>query len=216
MNLYFISGLGADKRVFQKLILPEVFTIHYIEWLPVAKKESLEFYCRRLSEQIDRTQPFSLLGLSFGGVIATEMSKFLSPVQTVLISSFCLKQEVSKFYVLLGETGLYKLLPTRIFLKPNHFVYRMFGAYKPAAKQLLQNILEDTDPEFFHWALNQLFSWNNHWIPPNLIRIHGTADKVLPYKTNMGAIPVEGGEHLMVYSKWEIVSEILKEKLLPE
>ena len=51
-------------------------------------------------------------------------------------------------------------------------------------------------------------------MPPNLVRIHGTADKVLPYKTNMHAIPVEGGEHLMVYSKWEEVSEILKEKLL--
>jgi pimeloyl-ACP methyl ester carboxylesterase len=215
MNLYFISGLGADKRVFQKLILPEVFTINHIEWLPVGKKETLEFYCQRLSEQIDTTQPFSLLGLSFGGVIATEMSKFLKPVQTVLISSFCVKQEVSKFYVFLSESGLYKLLPTRIFLRPNHFVYRMFGAYKPAAKQLLQNILQDTDPEFFHWALNQLFSWNNDWIPPNLVRIHGTADKVLPYKTNMNAIPVEGGEHLMVYSKSEIVSEILTEKLMP-
>src|SRR5450631_1753991 len=215
MNLYFISGLGADKRVFQKLILPEIFTIHHIEWLPVRKKESLEFYCKRLSAQIDREHPFTLIGLFFGGVIATEMSKFLIPVQTVLISSFCLKQEVSKFYVFLSESGLYKILPTRIFLKPNHFVYRLFGAYKPAAKQLLQNILEDTDPEFFHWALNKLFSWNNHWIPPNLIRIHGTADKVLPYKSNMGAIPVEGGEHLMVYSKWEIVSEILAEKLLP-
>ncbi len=214
MNLYFISGLGADKRIFEKLKLPEVFSIHHIEWLPVLKKESLEHYCRRLSEQIDGSCPFSLVGLSFGGIIATEMSKFLKPEQTVLISSFCLKQEVSKFYVFLSDSGLYKLLPTRIFLKPNHFVYRLFGAYKPATKKLLQNILEDTDPEFFHWALNQLFSWNNDWIPPNLIRIHGTADKVLPYKTNMQAIPVEGGEHLMVYSKSEIVSEILTEKLL--
>jgi pimeloyl-ACP methyl ester carboxylesterase len=213
MNLYFISGLGADKRVFDKLVLPSAFRIHHIEWLPVSKKETLEHYCRRLSEQIDTDQPFTLVGLSFGGVIATEMSKFLKPVQTVLISSFCLKKEVSRFYVFLSDTGLYKLLPTRIFLKPNHFVYRIFGAYNPAAKKLLQNILEDTDPVFFHWALNQLFSWNNNWIPPNLVRIHGTADKVLPYKTNMEAIPVKGGEHLMVYSKWEIVSEILTEKL---
>jgi hypothetical protein len=89
----------------------------------------------------------------------------------------------------------------------------LFGAYNPSVKLMLQKILQDTDPEFFHWALNHLFSWNNQWIPPNLVRIHGTADKVLPYKTNMGAIPVEGGEHLMVYSKWEIVSEILTEKL---
>ena len=89
MNLYFISGLGADKRVFQKLILPEVFIIHHIEWLPLRKTGNHSSRTvRQLSAQIDTTKPFSLVGLSFGGVIAVEMSKFLSPVQTVLISVF--------------------------------------------------------------------------------------------------------------------------------
>ncbi len=87
MNLYFISGLGADKRVFEKLVLPEIFTIRISNGCG-RKKRSLEHYCRRLSEQIDTSGSFSLVGLSFGGVIATEMSKFLRPVQTVLISSF--------------------------------------------------------------------------------------------------------------------------------
>jgi hypothetical protein len=214
MNLYFISGLGADKRVFQKLVLPESFSIQYIDWVPVLKKETLESYCRRLSEQIDFSQPFSLVGLSFGGIIMVEMSKFLSPVQTVMISSFCLKKEVPRFYTFLSETRLYKLLPTQILLKQNHFIFRLFGAYNPAAKELLKQILQDTDPDFFRWALFQLFSWDNEWKPNNLLRIHGTADKILPYKTNMHAIPVEGGEHLMVYGKWEIVSGILSEKLL--
>jgi len=215
MNLYFISGLGADKRVFQKLILPEVFTIHYIEWLPTVKQETLASYSHKLSAQIDTTKPFTLVGLSFGGVIAVEMTKFLSPVQTVLISSFCFKKEVPWFYFFLSKTGIYKLVPIKIFLRPNHFVFRLFGAYNPRAKELFRQILEDTDPDFFHWALNQLFSWDNDWTPPNLLRIHGTADKVLPFKSNMDAIPVAGGEHLMVYSKWEEVSEILADKLLP-
>jgi len=216
MNLYFISGLGADKRIFQKLVLPEHFVVHYIDWLPVAKNESLTNYCRRLSEVIDTSRPFSLVGLSFGGVVAIEMSKFLSPVQTVLISSFCLKKEVPRFYAFLSNTGLYKLLPMRLLLKPNHFVFRMFGAYKPGIKELLKNILQDTDPEFFHWAVFRLFSWENNWKPDNLVRIHGTADRVLPYKENMNAIPVKGGEHLMVYSKCEVVSAILADKLKAE
>ncbi len=213
MNLYFISGLGADKRVFQKLVLPDYFQIHHIEWLPTEKQETLSSYCKKLSEQIDTTKPFTLVGLSFGGVIAVEMTKFLHPVQTVLISTFCFKKEVPWFYFILSKTGIYKLVPVRVFLKPNHFVFRLFGAYNLRAKELFRQILEDTNPEFFHWALNQLFSWDNDWRPPNLVRIHGTADKVLPYKTNMQAIPVKDGSHLMVYSKSEIVSEILTEKL---
>ncbi|MEJ0082499.1 MAG: hypothetical protein WDM78_16445 [Puia sp.] len=92
----------------------------------------------------------------------------------------------------------------------------MFGAYKPGIKNLLKNIFEDTDPAFFEWAIRQLFSWDNHWKPANLIRIHGTADKILPYKKIMQAIPVKDGEHLMVYSKSTIVSQILAEKLLAQ
>ena len=214
MNLYFISGLGADKRIFQNLVLPDVFKIYYIDWVPVSENETMESYCRRLSSQINQQEPFSLLGLSFGGVIAVEMSKFLSPVQTVLISSFCFKKEVPWFYILLGKSGIYKILPPRLLLRPNTFAFRLFGAYKPGMKNLLKHIFEDTDPAFFEWAIRQLFSWDNHWKPANLIRIHGTADKILPYKAIMDAIPVQDGEHLMVYSKSTIISRILTEKLL--
>jgi len=213
MNLYFISGLGADKRIFQNLVLPEVFKIYYIEWMAVSETESMESYCRRLSSQINQQEPYSLVGLSFGGVIAIELSKFLSPVQTVLISSYCFKKEVPWFYTLLGESGIYKILPPRMLLRPNNIAFRLFGAYKPEIKNLLKNIFEDTDPDFFEWAIRQMFSWDNHWEPPNLIRIHGTADKILPYKKIMKAIPVKDGEHLMVYSKSAIVSRILTEHL---
>jgi len=214
MNLYFISGLGADKRVFQNLVLPTTFQIYYIEWVPVSADESLESFCRRLSVQIDQTQPYTLIGLSFGGVVAIEMSKFLTPVQTVMISSFCFKKEVPLFYKFIANTGMYRLLPTRLMMRPNSFVFWLFGAYNSNAKNMLVKILRDTDPGLFSWAIKQLFSWENNWKPPNLLRIHGTADKVLPFKSNMGAIPVEGGGHLIVYSKPEIVSEILAKNLL--
>jgi pimeloyl-ACP methyl ester carboxylesterase len=213
MNLYFISGLGADKRIFQNLVLPESFKIYYIEWMPVAEKESMESYCRRLSSQINQQAPFTLVGLSFGGVIAVELSKFLSPVQTVVISSFCFKKEVPWFYILIGKSRIYKILPPRMLLRPNNIAFRLFGAYKPEIKSLLKNIFEDTDPAFFEWAIRQLFSWDNHWKPANFVRIHGTADKILPYKEIMHAIPVKDGEHLMVYSKSAMVSQILTEKL---
>ncbi len=214
MNLYFISGLGADKRIFQKLVLPESFRIHYIEWVPVTRGESLDDYCRKLSEQIDLTQPFSFIGVSFGGIIALQLSKFLKPLQTVIISSFCFKKEVSKFYIFMGNTRLYKLFPAGFLLKPNHFLFRLFGAIRPEEMRLLRNILRDTDPKFFRWAMEQLFSWDNSWKPASFLHIHGTADKILPYRPCMQAIPVAGGQHMMVYSKADIISRLLSENLL--
>ncbi len=213
MNLYLFSGLGADKRVFQRLVLPDFFNIHHIEWSPVKLQDTMEDYCRELALQIDQSKPFILIGLSFGGVIAIQMSKFLSPVQTVIISSFCLKKELPKFYILLGKTKIYRLIPSRVLLKPSGFIFRLFGANDSAKKKMLVSILEDTDPVFFRWAVKQLFTLENNFKPEPFLHIHGTADRIIPFNMHMGAIPVEGGEHLMVYSKAVQVNEILLQNL---
>jgi pimeloyl-ACP methyl ester carboxylesterase len=209
MDLYFISGLGADKRVFQKLILPDIFIIHHIVWAPVSEGDSMEMYCKELSRQIDQTRPFILIGLSFGGIVALQISKILKPVQTVIISSYCFRNEIPKFYIFLAKTRIYRIIPSRFLLRPNKFVFRLFGANEPMKKKMLTSILEDTDPIFFRWAVKQLFTINNDWKPESFLHIHGTADKILPIHPNMKAIEVQGGEHLMVYSKADEVSEIL-------
>jgi hypothetical protein len=38
MNAYFISGLGADKRIFSKLKLNEKINIIHIDWIAPKKK----------------------------------------------------------------------------------------------------------------------------------------------------------------------------------
>jgi pimeloyl-ACP methyl ester carboxylesterase len=212
MNLYFISGLGADERIFGKLKLPDHFTIHHIHWITVSENESVKDYCSRLSDQIDQSSPFTLVGVSFGGIIAIELSRILKPLQTIIISSFCFKQEVPSVYIYMSKIRFHRL-PTEILLRPNKFIFWLFGVKNADEKELLSNILKDTDRNFFRWAINQLFTWDNTWKPEGLIHIHGKSDKILPYKKIMDAIPVEDGEHLMVYSKAEIVSQILVDNL---
>jgi pimeloyl-ACP methyl ester carboxylesterase len=213
INLYFISGLGADKRVFQKLQIPESFIIHYVEWVPVNPEDSLSQYCSRLIEQLHFTEPFILIGLSFGGIIAMELSKKIKPVQTVLISSISSPHELGTIYTILAKLKFQKIIPLRFFLKPSPVLYRLFGAHTKEEKILLRNILLDTDPEFFRWAMDRMTSWKNEWKPAGLLHIHGTRDKILPYNENMRAIRVEGGEHLMVYSRAEEISRLLLDHL---
>lgn len=214
MNLYFISGLGADKRVFQKLIIPEFFIIHYVEWIPVFPEESLSQYCEKLIAQINREEPFILIGLSFGGVIAVEMSKRIKPVQTILISSISRPEEAGPVYTFLGRLQFQRIIPIRFLLTPSPLLFRLFGAHTEEERTLLKQILADTDPYFFRWSLNRMFSWKNDWKPERLLHIHGTGDRILPYNERMQAIKVIGGEHLMVYSRSEEISRLLKEHLL--
>jgi len=66
MNAYFISGLGADKRIFSKLKLSEKINIIHVDWINPDRNETLEAYSKRLSRIIDTSQPFALVGVSFG------------------------------------------------------------------------------------------------------------------------------------------------------
>lgn len=72
IKLYGISGLGADKRVFQYLSLDCEFI--YIDWVVPLKNEPIKSYAMRLAEVINTDEAYGILGISFGGLVATEIS----------------------------------------------------------------------------------------------------------------------------------------------
>jgi hypothetical protein len=75
MKAYFISGMAADARVFRHIRLPEGYEPVYLDWIDPVPHESLRSYALRLAERIDKNHPFILLGLSFGGMLGTEIAK---------------------------------------------------------------------------------------------------------------------------------------------
>ena len=213
MNIYFLSGLGADKRVFSKLKLDERFNVHYIDWIRPEKKESLHDYASRLTAQIDTTKPFQLVGLSFGGIIASELSSIVHPEQIILISSTPTRSPVSKF-----NRGLIKFLLLSPFAAPvlksaNSFTYKFFGADTPELKTLLKQILHDTDSKFLKWALISMSTWKHPIKVDNLYHMHGATDKLIPLKIVKPDVVIESGGHLMVYAQHEEISKILNAQL---
>lgn len=77
MTLYLIGGLGADERVFKYLNINVKTQI--INWILQEPNEELKSYAKRLTEQINKNEEFAILGVSFGGIIAIEMAKFIRP-----------------------------------------------------------------------------------------------------------------------------------------
>jgi len=102
MKLYLIGGLGADERVFK--FLHSEFPNQIIKWIEPLKMEPIEDYTKRLSEQIDTKEKFGILGVSFGGIIAVELSKIIKPQITILISSVELASQLQPQYQA-GSTG---------------------------------------------------------------------------------------------------------------
>jgi surfactin synthase thioesterase subunit len=81
-ELYIFSGLGADESVFQKLDFTG-YRITFIHWMIPIKDESMNAYADRLLLQIKTKRPI-LIGLSFGGMMAIEVSKLIETEKIIL------------------------------------------------------------------------------------------------------------------------------------
>ncbi|MGB1315327.1 MAG: hypothetical protein ACPG4Y_04860 [Chitinophagales bacterium] len=202
MKIYAISGLGADERVFKFLDLN--YKIIPLNWVDNYKNESIESYSKRLAEKIDTEEEFAILGLSFGGLIATEMNKFLNPKTTILISSIETKNELPLIYKVGGKLNFTKLIPDNLLTKSNQFVEFLFGTKK---KKLLNNIITESNPIFSKWALNALLTWQNTTRIKNVLKISGSKDKLFPPSKN--AIIIEKGTHFMIVDKAQEVSKLI-------
>src|SRR5690606_30381216 len=89
------------------------FQIHYLEWLLPVDNESITGYSLRLSKHI-KHEDVVLIGVSFGGVIVQEMSKFITFRKLIIISSVKSMHELPKHMQLAKLTMAYKLLPTQL------------------------------------------------------------------------------------------------------
>ncbi|HZH36743.1 MAG TPA: alpha/beta hydrolase [Flavisolibacter sp.] len=213
MNLYFISGLGADRRAFEKLKLPPRFTPHYIDWIKPEKGETLNSYAKRLAALIDTTQPFALIGLSMGGMIASAMTQFLQPRKTVLISSVGCREEFPPLFKLARLTQLHRLIPVPLLRRPNVMAYWLFGAKSKNERRIMHHIISGADAHFIKWSIGAILSWNNNIRPHGLYHIHGDKDKILPLCYTKPDVVVKNGSHFMVWTKAGEVSRLLADAL---
>ncbi len=208
MILYSISGLGADERVFSylKLDLP----IKNLDWIDPLKNESLEEYARRLSKGIDTSQPFGLIGVSFGGMMATEISKILNPKFTILLSSLETRNDLRRIWKFIGHSGIARIAPSGWYSPPKSLVSFAFGAKN---SKLLHKILDDTDPKFTKWAINAILSWKNYTRLENLIRIQGEKDLFIPLSKDPNTIVIKNGHHFMIVDKSKEISRVINEQI---
>ncbi|WP_315821749.1 hypothetical protein [Paraflavitalea speifideaquila] len=111
LKAYFISGMAADERVFKYVTLPQGYEIVHLTWIAPQKDESLASYAIRMAERIHTNEPFVLVGLSFGGMLVTEIAKRYPPVKTILIASIPLSTQLPGYFRVAGALRLHKIVP---------------------------------------------------------------------------------------------------------
>jgi len=215
MRVYFISGLGADKTVFQLLDLSYCEPI-FIDWITPTKNEPLAQYALRLKKEKGIPDNAVVIGLSFGGMLATEIAKAFPEAKVILLSSSKTKNEIPVLYRTGNYLPLYKWTPDKLqkFFMRNY--EGMFGITSKKGKEIYQKLIANSDIGFNKWAVWALLHWDNLDVPTNVVHLHGTNDKILHYKNVSCDITIHNGGHLMVMEQAAEMSTILKKLILKD
>ena len=207
--LYGIGGLGADHRVFKYLSINS--QLLPIKWIEPIGNEDISSYAKRLSNQIDQNHKFGILGVSFGGMVAIELSKFVSPSFIILISSASKSSDLPRIRTIFSKLNVLRFLPNFILKPPMFILNFMFGAKN---KSLLKEIIDDSNPVFLKWALDQVLQWNSNEEIQNVHLMHGSADKLIPL-ANDSSFVIDNGGHFMIVDRASEIS-IQLDKILSE
>lgn len=196
-HICLIPGLGAGPEVFDHLDtsgLPRTC----IQWILPEKGEALPAYAARLRPQIPKSDNLILMGVSFGGMLAVELTPLLNPRLTILISSIETPAELPLLYRILGRLRLDTLLPVQMLIRLHPALFYAFSIKQKADKELLLAMLAYTDAAFIKWAIRSILKWKPKARTGNLVRIHGDADRLLPALKSSDVIVIPNGGHLMI------------------
>lgn len=213
-KVYFVSGLGADERVFQFLDLPEVEKV-FVRWLAPAPREPLADYCRRLLAQFDLTEPLNLVGISFGGIVCQEIARLVPCRRVVIISSVKNPAEMGWQLRLVARSKIYRAVPA-VLLKWSNLLTAnyYFGVESQAEAALLRQIIQDTDPGFLRWAIAEIMAWRAAPPRPHVAHLHGGRDRIFPAAPIRNATVIPDGGHFMVVNRAAAVSQFLREEMV--
>lgn len=213
--LYLIPGQGADYRLFLQLEIDSAYQVEYIHYRTPEKDWNMQNFARELSKQIDTTRQYSILGVSLGGMLATEMNEFLSPEKTIVVSSAKAPDELPGRYRFQKKIPVYKLVPKRIIKLGARILQPLVEPDRKNNKETFRSMLKDKEPEFFKQTVRIIMQWERSEYNPNIVHIHGDNDNTIPIKNVDPNYIVKDGSHMMVLTKASVVSEIVN-KILDE
>lgn len=204
--------MAANPSIFERINLPvDQFKINWLSWKIPQKNESLSAYARRMVEGIDKNEPIVLIGVSFGGVLVQEMSRFVRVKRLIIISSVKTRHEIPKRMKIARDTGVYKVLPTGLLDYITHIEKLPVGDLIRKRLKLYQQYLSINDKEYLDWAIKEMLCWEQDIPLSDIIHIHGDEDAVFPIKNISECISIKGGTHIMVLNKFRWFNKNLPE-----
>ncbi len=179
-----------------------------MKWITPSINDTIASYAEKLFESIN-DEYATIVGVSFGGMLATEIAKKHPGTKVIIISSCKTCSEIPGYIRFWRHFPIYNFHSNKVRDYGGQFVLRILGAKGAEQRKVQQEILKTSDPLFIRWAIHAIVNWNNTVIPQNVIHIHGSADKLLRYSYVKADYTINKGEHVMIMDNAEELSELL-------
>ena len=205
-SIYLMPGMAASPKIFEFIKFPSNYKIIYLKWIKPNTNESIKSYAKRMSVCITDVNPV-LIGVSFGGILVQEISKYVKVKKLIIISSVKSKVELSLSMKFAKKTGVHHLLPLNWIDDLEKILLLVFGPSIKAKVDAYKKYLSERDPDYLKWSIDQIVNWQQKKYDKNIIHIHGEKDKVFPLRyleKNENFFTVKGGTHATILrdSKW--------------
>jgi pimeloyl-ACP methyl ester carboxylesterase len=208
--LVLIPGLGADARLFY----PQIHEFKHSltpPWIPPEKDETLAHYAQRWAAQLKLPKNCVLAGVSFGGMVALEMSKWVNPKAVIIISS-C--RHPSSVPLVLRIMGGFPFWPTigKLLVPFFRFKLNLFLNVKIIQQRsLLIEMFLETPNDFLLWTVQAIGGWAGYKGQPEKIHaIHGDRDRLIPLANVQADQIIRGGGHMIVVTHTQEVNNFIK------
>ncbi len=209
-----MPGLAAGPEIFENLQFDsEIYDLHYLQWKrPLALEESITNYAMRMTDEIKHKNPV-LIGVSFGGIMVQEMSKFIDVKKVIIVSSVKTKHELPKRFKVASMSKLYRLFPTKVVSNFENYAKFFLGKSLKKRAKIYKKYLSVRNEKYLKWSIHNVLHWYQKEPLEDILHIHGTNDHVFPIKNIKNTINIEGGTHVMILKKAKSISKIIHENL---
>lgn len=213
-TIYCFPGQGSDHRLFDSLRVDTNYRLRFINYATPKKNCNMKQFAQELSQQIDSTQPFILLGVSLGGMICCELAEFMHPQKIILISSAKNRNELPRRYRFQYHIPLYRIFPGGFLNFGAKIMQPIVEPDRKHNKATFKSMLSKKTGLYMKRTVSMIINWERTSNSAEIFHIHGTKDHTLPIRFIVNpTFILENGSHMMTLTRAQDINVFLNQIL---
>jgi pimeloyl-ACP methyl ester carboxylesterase len=212
-TLYMLPGLGSTSHLFHRMTFDSNYTINHINYPVPDRNSTMQSYAALLSEQIDTSKDFVLIGTSIGGMLAVELADITKPSSVFIIASAKTRDELPPRYKFQRIIPLHKLIGSKVIKKSTALLQPIVEPDSKCDRHIYLSMLDEKDAVFMKRAVEMILMWDRTTYSNSIVHIHGSKDHTLPIRYTNPTVIIENGSHMMTLTHSATVQQIIEDAL---